>query len=179
MNLPDYKLDENFLDLVFEHMFEMRGKYGSTKIIHDELEISQKRKLVYNDVVLALEQLEHDGYLFLLKEKWEIFDVYRLTYKGYLEYKSSKSKRPYNDRIKSINNNRIKNISIRIAIIVNAIAILAITGWSVYIDHKDTISSKRLFNIENRLLDLESKIDSSKIDSIKFDFKNIKKAHNN
>ena len=169
MNLPDYTLNEDFLDLVFGHMFGKRGTYGSVKTIQNELESNKKSKFLYNDVLMALDQLATDDYLILEPDKWDDSPVYRLTYKGYLEYKSSKSKRPYSDRIKLINNKNIKNISTKIAIIINAIAIIAITGWSVYIDQKDSISKKRLFDIENRISDIEKTLNTTKNDTILID----------
>ncbi|MFC0879006.1 hypothetical protein ACE01N_20595 [Saccharicrinis sp. FJH2] len=163
---PDYILNEDYLDLVFRHMYEMRGRYGSTKTIHTELEKNYSKKFHYNDIVMALEQLALDGFLNLEPNKWDEFSVYRLTYKGYLEYRSSKSSRPYKDLIKRNISRKRYNRSKQIAIIVNAIAILAITGMSLYVDQKGSKNSEQISNIEDRILNIEKKLDKINSDSI-------------
>jgi len=151
---PDYNLDETFLDILFKSAFDRRGTYFSTKVFHADLEKEfAPKRIRYNDVVMALEQLERDSFL-SPDGKWENFQVYRLTYQGYIEFKSSKNSSPYVDLIRRRRKKKITNHISTALIVANAIALLLITASQVYFQAKDT-------SIEQRMIQIERNIDSN------------------
>ena len=161
-------LNEDFLDNVFSHMYDKRGTFGCSKTITNEISKLKETDFNYNDILMALEHLERDGYLNLEKKEWEGFPVYRLTYFGFLTFKSDKSGRPYYYFIKEKNWKRFTGKLTPYFIFLNAIAILIITGSQVYFEQKDTFS-------ETQLVSIKSELDKTKIENInlKLKIKNI------
>ena len=169
MRRTDYILNDEFLDMVFEHMYNKRGTFGSSRTIQDEIREWKNKKYRYNDILMALEQLERDGFLNLEDNQWEGFPVYRLTYKGYLTFKSDQRGRPYQSLI---NETRLKNRNRKlttIAIATNAIAILIITASQVYFDQKDSSQ-------DNLIKTLQQELEESRIENIELKLK-IKKNY--
>ena len=147
----DYILDETFLDFVFQSAFERRGTYFSTKVFHTDLEEAHTpKRYLYNDVVMALEQLERDSFL-SPDGKWENYQVYRLTYQGFIEFKSSKNSSPYVDLIRKRRNKKIIRYLTTSLIASNAFALLLITGLQVYFQIKDDEKEQRMILMERNI----------------------------
>lgn len=167
METTNYILDEDFLDMIFKHMYHKRGTFESSRGVETEIGKWKGNVIRYNDVLMALEHLQHDGYLNLEENDREGFPIYRLTYRGYLSYKSDKDGRPYHNLTIEKSWYKTTTKFKTIAIAINAIAILIITGSQVYFDQNDS-------KLENQLKSSEDELEKSKMENKKLKEENKK-----
>lgn len=152
MSKHTYDLSTEFIDNVFKIAEKYCHDFVQIIDINDYYNKCFKIPANRSHLVMALEKLLTDGFVQKNVNSYDgITTSYRITYDGFLKFKLSHRGEPYKDLISSTRNITIKRRLINTAIAVNSIAILIMTGISVYTEYHDSVSDKKINNIEKNI----------------------------